>query len=42
VIVIVISIIPVYIAHRLGAEEGGATGGRGAGASIDAETTAAP
>jgi putative spermidine/putrescine transport system permease protein len=42
VIVIVISIIPVYIAHRLGAEEGGATGGRGAGATIDAETTAAP
>jgi putative spermidine/putrescine transport system permease protein len=42
VIVIVISIIPVYIAHRLGAEEGGAIGGRGAGASIDAEATAAP
>jgi putative spermidine/putrescine transport system permease protein len=42
VIVIVISIIPVYVAHRLGAEEGGATGGRGAGASIDAEATAAP
>jgi putative spermidine/putrescine transport system permease protein len=42
VIVIVISIIPVYIAHRLGAEEGGATGGRGAGASIDAEAPAAP
>jgi putative spermidine/putrescine transport system permease protein len=42
VIVIVISIIPVYIAHRLGAEEGGATGGRGAGATIDAEATAAP
>ncbi len=31
VIVILISIVPVYLAHRLGAEEGGATGGRGAG-----------
>jgi|ERR1700761_1538702 len=42
VIVIVISIIPVYIAHRLGAEEGGATGGRGAGGTVEAEATAAP
>ena len=42
VIVIVISIIPVYIAHRLSSEEGGATGGRGAGVAIDAEATAAP
>ena len=42
VIVILISIIPVYLAHRLGGEEGGATGGRGAGANIDPEATAVP
>jgi len=42
VIVIVISIIPVYIAHRLSSDEGGATGGRAAGGAIDAEATAAP
>jgi len=42
VIVILISIIPVYLAHRLGGEEGGATGGRGAGAKIDPEATAVP
>src|SRR5215207_2686980 len=34
VIVILISIIPVYLAHRLCAEEGGATGGRGDGGSV--------
>ena len=32
VIVILISIIPVYLAHRLGGDEGGATAGRGGGA----------
>jgi hypothetical protein len=44
VIVILISIIPVYIAHRLSSEEGGATGGRaaGGGAADVAEVTAAP
>lgn len=42
VIVILISIIPVYLAHRLGGEEGGATAGRGAGANIDPEATAVP
>jgi putative spermidine/putrescine transport system permease protein len=42
VIVILISIIPVYLAHRLGGDEGGATGGRGAGVVVDAEATAAP
>ncbi len=31
VIVILISIIPVYLAHRLGGDEGGPTAGRGAG-----------
>jgi len=41
VIVIVISIIPVYLAHRLSSEEGGVTGGKGGGA-IEAEATAAP
>ncbi len=42
VIVILISIVPVYIAHRLSSEEGGATGGKGGGAAEVAEVTAAP
>ena len=42
VIVILISIIPVYIAHRLSSDEGGATGGKGGGAAEIAEVTAAP
>jgi putative spermidine/putrescine transport system permease protein len=42
VIVIVISIIPVYLAHRLSREEGGVTGGKGGGAAEVAEVTAAP
>jgi putative spermidine/putrescine transport system permease protein len=43
VIVIVLSIIPVYFAHRLTREEGGATGGRGGqAAEVEAEATAAP
>jgi putative spermidine/putrescine transport system permease protein len=43
VIVILLSIIPVYLAHRLTREEGGATAGRGArGAEVDAEAIAAP
>ena len=41
-IVIVISIVPVYIAHRLSSEEGGVTGGKGGGAADIAEVTAAP
>jgi putative spermidine/putrescine transport system permease protein len=41
VIVIVISIIPVYLAHRLGGDEG-PTAGRGAGGKIDPEATAVP
>ena len=42
-IVIVISIIPVYLAHRLSAEEGAAPGrGGGGGAEEIAEVTAAP
>jgi putative spermidine/putrescine transport system permease protein len=41
VIVIVISIIPVYLAHRLGGDEG-PTAGRGAGGNIDPEATAVP
>jgi putative spermidine/putrescine transport system permease protein len=40
VIVIVISIIPVYLAHRLTREEGGAATGRGV--KIEAEATAVP
>jgi putative spermidine/putrescine transport system permease protein len=42
VLVILISIIPVYLAHRLGAEEGGATAGRGAGGGVETEATAVP
>ncbi len=41
VIVILISIIPVYLAHRLGGDEG-PTAGRGAGGKIDPEATAVP
>jgi putative spermidine/putrescine transport system permease protein len=40
VLVILISIIPVYLAHRLGGDEG-PTAGRGAG-NIDPEATAVP
>jgi hypothetical protein len=40
---VVISIIPVYFAHRLTREEGGATAGRGArGEATVAEATAIP
>ncbi len=43
VIVVLLSIIPVYLAHRLTREVGGATGGRGAAGPAEiAETTAAP
>jgi len=45
VIVILISIIPVYLAHRLSSEEGGATAGRGGGAvggGVETEATAVP
>src|SRR5207253_6591737 len=43
VIVILISIIPVYLAHRLGGDEGGPTAGRGAaGGGIETEATAVP
>ena len=43
VLVVLISIIPVYLAHRLTREEGGAAAGRGAGAEpVAAEATAVP
>jgi putative spermidine/putrescine transport system permease protein len=43
VIVIVISIIPVYIAHRLGGDDAGPSAGRGAGRTeVEAQATAAP
>lgn len=42
VIVILISIIPVYVAHRLSSEEGGTAAGKGGGAADIAEVTAAP
>jgi putative spermidine/putrescine transport system permease protein len=42
-IVILISIIPVYLAHRLSSGEGGLVAGRGgAGREVEAEATAAP
>ena len=44
-VVVLLSIIPVYLAHRLGADEGGATAGRGAGAKgggVETEATAVP
>jgi len=45
VIVVAISILPVYLAHRLSSEEGGVTGGKGGGAAtgpVEAEATAVP
>jgi putative spermidine/putrescine transport system permease protein len=42
VIVILISILPVYLAHRLSSEEGGVTGGKGGAPVVEAEATAAP
>jgi putative spermidine/putrescine transport system permease protein len=42
VIVIVISIIPVYLAHRLSSEEGAAPAARGGGPAEVAEVTAMP
>jgi putative spermidine/putrescine transport system permease protein len=41
VIVILISIIPVYLAHRIGSDEVG-LGGKGRGGGVDAEATAVP
>jgi putative spermidine/putrescine transport system permease protein len=47
VIVVLISIVPVYLAHRLTREEGGATTGRGVrgrieGGGVETEATAVP
>jgi putative spermidine/putrescine transport system permease protein len=42
VIVILISIVPVYLAHRLSRDEGGVTGGKGGGRVVEAEATAVP
>jgi putative spermidine/putrescine transport system permease protein len=43
VFVILLSIIPVYLAHRITRDEGGAAAGRGAGAEpVAAEATAVP
>ncbi len=45
VLVILISIIPVYLAHRLTAEEGGTSavrGGRIEGGGVETEATAMP
>jgi putative spermidine/putrescine transport system permease protein len=40
VILILISIIPVYVAHRLSSDDGG-VGGRGGGTAVEAETVTA-
>jgi putative spermidine/putrescine transport system permease protein len=40
VILILISIVPVYVAHRLSSDDGG-VGGRGGGAAVEAEATTA-
>jgi putative spermidine/putrescine transport system permease protein len=47
VLVVLISILPVYLAHRLSREEGGAAAGRGvrgriAGGGVETEVTAVP
>jgi putative spermidine/putrescine transport system permease protein len=45
VLVVLISIVPVYLAHRLTREEGGATAGRGGrieGGGVETEATAVP
>jgi putative spermidine/putrescine transport system permease protein len=42
VIVILISIVPVYLAHRLSSDEGGAAAGKGGTTTVEAEATAAP
>ena len=45
VLVVLISIVPVYLAHRLTREEGGAAaarGGRGEGGAVETEATAVP
>jgi putative spermidine/putrescine transport system permease protein len=42
VLVILLSIIPVYLAHRLTREEGGAVGRGGRGDKVEAEATAVP
>ena len=42
-IVILISIVPVYLAHRLTREEGASVGAKGGGAAaVEAEATAVP
>jgi putative spermidine/putrescine transport system permease protein len=40
--VILISIVPVYLAHRLSREEGSSVGAKGAGGAVEAEATAIP
>src|SRR3954464_7457126 len=43
VVMVLISIIPVYLAHRLGGEDAGAPGrGGGGGGGVETEATAAP
>jgi putative spermidine/putrescine transport system permease protein len=41
-LVVLLSIVPVYLAHRLSREEGASVGAKGGGAAVAAEATAAP
>jgi putative spermidine/putrescine transport system permease protein len=41
-LVILISIVPVYLAHRLSREEGASVSAKGAGGAVQAEATAVP
>ena len=41
-IVVLLSIIPVYLAHRLTRDEDGLSAARGGARTVEAEATAAP
>jgi putative spermidine/putrescine transport system permease protein len=41
-LVVLLSIVPVYLAHRLSREEGASVGAKGGGRAIEAEAAAAP
>jgi putative spermidine/putrescine transport system permease protein len=41
-LVVLLSIVPVYLAHRLSRDEGASVGAKGGGAAVKAEATAAP
>jgi putative spermidine/putrescine transport system permease protein len=41
-LVVLLSIVPVYLAHRLSREEGGASAGKAAGGGVETKATAVP